>query len=129
MLPSLIDEGTRHCISIRGTGNREQKREGTLRKGSSLYQFGRSGSSETRHKKAPEIHSDNRYVKPEYKVLKEKMNAYNKTNAKLYGNMFGKLLVVDFKIFGNFFILAAEDLNKDGGYVSAYWKQDLVSLM
>ncbi|GKB16123.1 peptidyl-prolyl cis-trans isomerase FKBP65-like protein [Tanacetum coccineum] len=42
-------------------------------------------------KKAPEIDSDNRDVKPEYKVLKKKMNAYNKTDAKFYGNMFGNL--------------------------------------
>ncbi|GJT69214.1 hypothetical protein Tco_1028500 [Tanacetum coccineum] len=52
-----------------------------------------------------------RDVKPEYKVLKEKMNAYNKTDAKLYGNMF------------------AEDLNEDGGYVAAYWRQVVATLI
>ncbi|KAH6789713.1 rotamase FKBP 1 [Perilla frutescens var. frutescens] len=42
-------------------------------------------------KKALEIDPDNRDVKLEYKVLKEKMKEYNKKDAKFYGNMFAKL--------------------------------------
>ncbi|KAH6793713.1 rotamase FKBP 1 [Perilla frutescens var. hirtella] len=42
-------------------------------------------------KKALEIAPDNRDVKLEYKVLKEKMKEYNKKDAKFYGNMFAKL--------------------------------------
>ncbi|KAI3772846.1 hypothetical protein L6452_04040 [Arctium lappa] len=43
-------------------------------------------------KKALEIDPDNRDVKVEYKVLKEKMKEYNKKDAKFYGNMFAKLI-------------------------------------
>ncbi|GAV70772.1 LOW QUALITY PROTEIN: FKBP_C domain-containing protein/Ribosomal_S8e domain-containing protein/TPR_2 domain-containing protein/TPR_11 domain-containing protein [Cephalotus follicularis] len=42
-------------------------------------------------KKALEIDPDNRDVKLEYKILKEKMREYNKKEAKLYGNMFAKM--------------------------------------
>ncbi|XVF21317.1 hypothetical protein REPUB_Repub12eG0080600 [Reevesia pubescens] len=42
-------------------------------------------------KKALELDPDNREVKLEYKVLKEKIKEYNKKEAKLYGNMFAKM--------------------------------------
>ncbi|KAL7116171.1 hypothetical protein ACP275_04G226500 [Erythranthe tilingii] len=42
-------------------------------------------------KKALEIDPDNRDVKLEYKVLKEKVKEINKKDAKFYGNMFAKL--------------------------------------
>jgi FK506-binding protein 4/5 len=42
-------------------------------------------------KKALEIDPDNREVKLEYKVLKEKVKENNKRDAKFYGNMFAKL--------------------------------------
>ncbi|XP_019189561.1 PREDICTED: uncharacterized protein LOC109183990 [Ipomoea nil] len=42
-------------------------------------------------KKALEIDPDNRKVKLEYKVFKEKVKEYNKKDAKFYGNMFAKL--------------------------------------
>uniref|UniRef100_A0A2P2K2N8 peptidylprolyl isomerase n=1 Tax=Rhizophora mucronata TaxID=61149 RepID=A0A2P2K2N8_RHIMU len=42
-------------------------------------------------KKALEIDPDNREVKQEYKILKEKMREYNKKEAKFYGNMFAKM--------------------------------------
>ncbi|EPS61356.1 hypothetical protein M569_13437, partial [Genlisea aurea] len=42
-------------------------------------------------KKALEIEPDNREVKSEYKILKEKVKEYNKKDAKFYGNMFAKL--------------------------------------
>ncbi|XVE78149.1 hypothetical protein DITRI_Ditri13aG0120700 [Diplodiscus trichospermus] len=42
-------------------------------------------------KKALELDPDNREVKLEYKVLKEKMKEYNKKEAKFYGNMFAKM--------------------------------------
>lgn len=42
-------------------------------------------------KKALEIDPDNRDVKLEYKVLKNKMKEFNKKDAKFYGNMFAKL--------------------------------------
>ncbi|KAK4440512.1 Peptidyl-prolyl cis-trans isomerase FKBP65 [Sesamum alatum] len=42
-------------------------------------------------KKALEIDPDNRDVKHEYKVLKEKIKEFNKKDAKFYGNMFAKL--------------------------------------
>ncbi|XP_042459415.1 70 kDa peptidyl-prolyl isomerase-like [Zingiber officinale] len=42
-------------------------------------------------KKALEIDPDNREVKLEYKVLKEKVREYNKRDAQFYGNMFAKL--------------------------------------
>lgn len=42
-------------------------------------------------KKALEIDPNNRDVKLEYKVLKEKVKEYNKKDAKFYGNMFAKL--------------------------------------
>ncbi|PWA86247.1 rotamase FKBP 1 [Artemisia annua] len=48
-------------------------------------------------KKALEIDPDNRDVKLEYKVLKEKMKEYNKKDAKFYGNMFAKLSAIDSK--------------------------------
>ncbi|XP_076888135.1 peptidyl-prolyl cis-trans isomerase FKBP62-like isoform X2 [Bidens hawaiensis] len=48
-------------------------------------------------KKALEIEPDNRDVKLEYKVLKEKMREYNKKDAKFYGNMFAKLSALDSK--------------------------------
>lgn len=48
-------------------------------------------------KKALEIDPNNRDVKLEYKVLKEKMKEYNKKDAKFYGNMFAKLTAVDSK--------------------------------
>ncbi|XP_073007849.1 70 kDa peptidyl-prolyl isomerase-like [Typha latifolia] len=41
-------------------------------------------------KKALEIDPDNRDVKLEYKLLKEKVKEYNKKDAKFYGNMFAK---------------------------------------
>ncbi|CAH9093931.1 unnamed protein product [Cuscuta europaea] len=44
-------------------------------------------------KKALEIDPDNRDVKLEYKVLKEKVKEFNKKDAKFYGNMFAKLNV------------------------------------
>ncbi|KAL9171565.1 hypothetical protein ABFS82_04G217900 [Erythranthe guttata] len=42
-------------------------------------------------KKALEIDPDNRDVKLEYKILKEKVKEINKKDAKFYGNMFAKL--------------------------------------
>ncbi|XP_042476761.1 peptidyl-prolyl cis-trans isomerase FKBP62-like [Macadamia integrifolia] len=42
-------------------------------------------------KKALEIDPDNRDVKLEYKVLKEKVKEYNKKDAKFYGNIFAKM--------------------------------------
>ncbi|XP_052186313.1 peptidyl-prolyl cis-trans isomerase FKBP62-like [Diospyros lotus] len=42
-------------------------------------------------KKALEIEPDNRDVKLEHKILKEKMKEYNKKDAKFYGNMFAKM--------------------------------------
>ncbi|CAM8982935.1 unnamed protein product [Rhodiola kirilowii] len=42
-------------------------------------------------KKALELDPDNRDVKKEYKILKEKMREYNKKQAQFYGNMFSKL--------------------------------------
>ncbi|XP_043719358.1 peptidyl-prolyl cis-trans isomerase FKBP62-like isoform X2 [Telopea speciosissima] len=42
-------------------------------------------------KKALEIDPDNRDVKLEYKVLKEKVKEYNKKDAKFYGNMFARM--------------------------------------
>ncbi|GKV34069.1 hypothetical protein SLEP1_g42490 [Rubroshorea leprosula] len=42
-------------------------------------------------KKALEIDPDNREVKLEYKILKEKIKEYNKKEAKFYGNMFAKM--------------------------------------
>ncbi|GMP78190.1 hypothetical protein CsSME_00034227 [Camellia sinensis var. sinensis] len=41
-------------------------------------------------KKALEIDPDNRDVKLEYKILKEKVKEYNKKDAQFYGNMFAK---------------------------------------
>ncbi|KAF3323706.1 peptidyl-prolyl isomerase-like isoform X1 [Carex littledalei] len=41
-------------------------------------------------KRALEIDPNNRDVKAEYKVLKEKVKEYNKRDAKFYGNMFAK---------------------------------------
>jgi FK506-binding protein 4/5 len=46
-------------------------------------------------KKALEIDPNNRDVKMEYKVLKEKMKEINKKDAKFYGNMFAKLNKLD----------------------------------
>ncbi|PKI67368.1 hypothetical protein CRG98_012238 [Punica granatum] len=46
-------------------------------------------------KKALEIDPDNREVKLEYKVLKEKVKEYNKKDAKFYGNMFAKMSKLD----------------------------------
>ncbi|GMJ08993.1 rotamase FKBP 1, FK506 BINDING PROTEIN 62 [Hibiscus trionum] len=46
-------------------------------------------------KKALELDPDNREIKMEYKVLKEKMKEYNKKEAKFYGNMFAKMNKVD----------------------------------
>ncbi|XP_004510236.1 peptidyl-prolyl cis-trans isomerase FKBP62-like [Cicer arietinum] len=46
-------------------------------------------------KKALEIDPDNRDVKLEYKVLKEKMKEINKKDAKFYGNMFSKMKKLD----------------------------------
>ncbi|KAI4319298.1 hypothetical protein MLD38_032916 [Melastoma candidum] len=42
-------------------------------------------------KKALEIDPDNREVKLEYKVLKEKVKEYNKKDAQFYGSMFAKM--------------------------------------
>ncbi|KAK9082705.1 hypothetical protein Scep_029176 [Stephania cephalantha] len=42
-------------------------------------------------KKALEIDPNNRDVKLEYKVLKEKVKEYNKKDAKFYGNIFSKM--------------------------------------
>ncbi|XP_077227752.1 peptidyl-prolyl cis-trans isomerase FKBP62-like [Tasmannia lanceolata] len=42
-------------------------------------------------KKALEIDPDNRDVKLEYKVLKEKMKEFNKKEAKFYGSMFARM--------------------------------------
>ncbi|KAE8676287.1 70 kDa peptidyl-prolyl isomerase [Hibiscus syriacus] len=42
-------------------------------------------------KKALELDPDNREIKMEYKVLKEKIKEYNKKEAKFYGNMFAKM--------------------------------------
>ncbi|CAN1130961.1 Peptidyl-prolyl cis-trans isomerase FKBP65 [Linum perenne] len=46
-------------------------------------------------KKALEIDPENRDVKAEYRVLKEKKREYNKKDAKFYGNMFAKLGALD----------------------------------
>ncbi|KAD3068475.1 hypothetical protein E3N88_36355 [Mikania micrantha] len=48
-------------------------------------------------KKALEIDPDNRDVKLECKLLKEKMREFNKKDAKFYGNMFAKLSALDSK--------------------------------
>ncbi|CAN1269314.1 Peptidyl-prolyl cis-trans isomerase FKBP65 [Linum perenne] len=46
-------------------------------------------------KKALEIDPENRDVKAEFRVLKEKKREYNKKDAKFYGNMFAKLGALD----------------------------------
>ncbi|KAM7251604.1 hypothetical protein ACFE04_023487 [Oxalis oulophora] len=46
-------------------------------------------------KKALEIDPNNRDVKLEYKVLKEKMREYNKKDAQFYGNIFAKMGKLD----------------------------------
>ncbi|KAK8694147.1 hypothetical protein V6N13_071704 [Hibiscus sabdariffa] len=46
-------------------------------------------------KKALELDPDNREIKMEYKVLKEKIKEYNKKEAKFYGNMFAKMNKVE----------------------------------
>ncbi|KAK8565161.1 hypothetical protein V6N12_058735 [Hibiscus sabdariffa] len=45
--------------------------------------------------KALELDPDNREIKMEYKVLKEKIKEYNKKEAKFYGNMFAKMNKVE----------------------------------
>nr|GEW88632.1 ribonuclease H-like domain, reverse transcriptase, RNA-dependent DNA polymerase [Tanacetum cinerariifolium] len=47
--------------------------------------------AETDIKKALEIDPDNRDVKLEYKLLKEKVKEYNKKDAQFYGNIFAKM--------------------------------------
>ncbi|KAL4285149.1 hypothetical protein GQ457_16G027880 [Hibiscus cannabinus] len=42
-------------------------------------------------KKAMEIDPDNRDVKQEYRILKEKIKEYNKKDARFYGNIFAKM--------------------------------------
>lgn len=42
-------------------------------------------------KKALEIDPNNKDVKLEYKLLKEKVREYNKKDAKFYGNIFAKM--------------------------------------
>ncbi|KAF5962077.1 hypothetical protein HYC85_003286 [Camellia sinensis] len=42
-------------------------------------------------KKALEIDPNNRDVKLEYKILKQKVKEYNKKDAQFYGNMFAKM--------------------------------------
>ncbi|KAL2343488.1 hypothetical protein Fmac_004773 [Flemingia macrophylla] len=42
-------------------------------------------------KKALEIEPDNRDIKIEYKILKEKVREYNKKDAQFYGNIFAKM--------------------------------------
>ncbi|KAL9408854.1 hypothetical protein AB3S75_047273 [Citrus x aurantiifolia] len=42
-------------------------------------------------KKALEIDPDNRGVRMEYKLLKEKVREYNKKDAQFYGNIFAKM--------------------------------------
>ncbi|RZC47205.1 hypothetical protein C5167_040166 [Papaver somniferum] len=46
-------------------------------------------------KKALEIDPNNRDVKMEYKVLKEKVKEYNKKDAKFFGNIFAKMSKLD----------------------------------
>ncbi|KAI5385130.1 70 kDa peptidyl-prolyl isomerase [Lathyrus oleraceus] len=46
-------------------------------------------------KKALEIDPDNRDVKNEYKILKEKVREYNKKDAQFYGNIFAKMNKVE----------------------------------
>lgn len=46
-------------------------------------------------KKALEIDPDNRDVKMEYKLLKEKVREYNKKDAQFYGNIFTKMNKLD----------------------------------
>ncbi|KAF5193405.1 Peptidylprolyl isomerase [Thalictrum thalictroides] len=46
-------------------------------------------------KKALEIDPNNRDVKLEYKVLKEKMKEYNKKDAQFYGNIFAKMSKIE----------------------------------
>lgn len=42
-------------------------------------------------KKALEIDPDNRGVRMEYKLLKEKVREYNKKDVQFYGNIFAKM--------------------------------------
>ncbi|CAL0306337.1 unnamed protein product [Lupinus luteus] len=46
-------------------------------------------------KKALEIEPDNREVKMEYKILKEKVREYNKKDAQFYGSIFAKMTKVE----------------------------------
>ncbi|KAJ0093364.1 hypothetical protein Patl1_26109 [Pistacia atlantica] len=46
-------------------------------------------------KKALEIDPNNRDVKLEYKLLKEKVREYNKKDAQFYGNIFAKMIKLD----------------------------------
>lgn len=46
-------------------------------------------------KKALEIDPDNRDVKIEYKILKDKLREYNKKDAQFYGNIFAKMNKVE----------------------------------
>ncbi|KAL5550469.1 hypothetical protein UlMin_000645 [Ulmus minor] len=50
-------------------------------------------------KKALEIDPENRDVKLEYKILKEKVKEYNKKDTQFYGSIFSQPLLVKFLVF------------------------------
>ncbi|KAL9271382.1 Peptidyl-prolyl cis-trans isomerase FKBP65-like protein [Drosera capensis] len=65
-------------------------------------------------KKALEIEPDNREVKLEYKVLKDKVKEYNKKDAKFYSNIFSKLTKLESNETNKADVKEAEPMTIDG---------------
>ncbi|XP_074563244.1 70 kDa peptidyl-prolyl isomerase-like [Curcuma longa] len=82
-------EAVKLCTKVLEIESRNVK--ALYRRAQAYIQLADLDLAESDIKKALEIDPDNRDVKLEYKVLKEKVREYNKRDAKFYGNMFAKL--------------------------------------
>lgn len=82
-------EAAKHCSKVLEIDSKNVK--ALYRRAQAYIQLVDLELAELDIKKALEIDPDNRDVKLEYKVLKEKIKEYNKKDAQFYGNIFAKM--------------------------------------
>ncbi|XP_022761815.1 peptidyl-prolyl cis-trans isomerase FKBP62-like isoform X1 [Durio zibethinus] len=82
-------EAEKLCTKVLELDNRNVK--ALYRRAQAYIQLVDLDLAEVDIKKAMEIDPDNRDVKMEYRVLKEKIREYNKKDAQFYGNIFAKM--------------------------------------
>ncbi|KAM0065167.1 putative peptidylprolyl isomerase [Helianthus debilis subsp. tardiflorus] len=86
-------QAVKHCTKVLDADSKNVK--ALYRRAQACIQLVDLDLAEMDIKKALEIDPDNRDVKLEYKLLREKVKEYNKKDAQFYGNIFAKMNKVE----------------------------------